>query len=789
VQGVGFRPFVHRLAQELRLAGRAHNFTGGLAVEVEGPAEAVDEFVQRLGQEAPPIAVIERVEVTPAPLLGETDFRIVASQEEEGGAVAVGSDRWQSQGGAVAVGSDRWQSQGGPVAVGSDRWQSQGGPIFVSPDVALCQDCLREMSDAKDRRFRHAFINCTNCGPRFTIIGQVPYDRPFTSMAEFPMCEECRAEYEDINDRRYHAQPVACSNCGPTLTFVAGDTSERGEGALAVAREMLLAGRIVAVKGLGGFHLACDADNEAAVQRLRERKGREAKPLAVMTRSLQVAAEFSEVTPEAAELLQSAHAPIVLLSKGEEAPLAASVAPDADTYGVLLPYTPLHVLLLEGLAVRALVMTSGNLSDEPLCTSNEQTQERLAEIADGFLVHDRDIYVGCDDSVVRPTKRGPIFLRRARGYVPFPVRLAEELRPLLAVGGHLKNTFCLTSGRNAFLSQHLGDLSDLPTLEFFEASLRHFEHLLQVTPQAVACDLHPEYLSTRTAERLAAERDLPLFRVQHHHAHLAACLADNHEAGPAVGLICDGTGYGEDGTSWGCEVLVGGATEYVRAGHLRYVPLPGGERAIEEPWRMAAVYLREALGPGFADELDMPFVNGMDRAAWQLLEQMIARGVNCPPASSAGRLFDAVAALVGLHEHAAYEGQAAMHLEAIAVPGARPYDFEIVEGGQAFIVDAMPAIRCIVADLQAGASPAEVASRFHATFVKMLAEAAERAAREHRLKLVALSGGTFQNAIVVEQLTSELERKGLMPLMHQAVPPGDGGLSLGQAMVAQARWT
>ncbi len=352
VQGVGFRPFVHRLAQELRLAGRAHNFTGGLAVEVEGPAEAVGDFVQRLGQEAPPIAVIERVEVTPAPVLGETDFRIVASQEEE------------------------------------------GGPIFVSPDVAICQDCLREMGDAKDRRFRHAFINCTNCGPRFTIIGQVPYDRPFTSMAEFPMCEECRAEYEDINDRRYHAQPVACPNCGPTLTFVAGETSEGGDGALAAARDMLLAGRTVAVKGLGGFHLACDADNEAAVQRLRERKGREAKPLAVMTRSLEVAAEFSEVTPEAAKLLQSAHAPIVLLSKSEEAPLAASVAPDADTYGVLLPYTPLHVLLLEGLAVRALVMTSGNLSDEPLCTSNEQTQERLAEIADGFLVHDRDIYVG-----------------------------------------------------------------------------------------------------------------------------------------------------------------------------------------------------------------------------------------------------------------------------------------------------------------------------------------------------------------------------------------------------------
>jgi len=746
VQGVGFRPFVHRLAQDLGLVGRAHNFTGGLAIEVQGPPDAVDRFVTRLTDEAPPVAVIEGVEVTPAPLLAQTDFRIVASREEE------------------------------------------GGPIFVSPDVAICEDCLREMRDPADRRYRHPFINCTNCGPRFTIVSQVPYDRPNTSMGDFPMCEQCRAEYEDIGDRRYHAQPVACPNCGPTLLFVAVEGAERGEQALAAAREMLLEGGIVAIKGLGGFHLACDADDEAAVRRLKQRKDREAKPLAVMAESLAVAAQFSEITPEAAELLESPQSPITLVQKGEEAPLAPAIAPDTDTYGLMLPYTPLHALLLEGLGPRALVMTSGNLSDEPLCIDNEEAQERLAGIADGFLIHDRDIYVGCDDSVVRPTRRGPILFRRARGYVPFPVRLGHEMRPLLAMGGHLKNTFCIANGRNAFLSQHLGDLADQPTLEFFERSLEHFESLLQVTPEALACDLHPDYLSTRHAELLSAERGLPLFRVQHHHAHFAACLADNHETRPAVGLICDGTGYGEDGTIWGCEVLVGDAQDYERAGHLRYVPLPGGERAIEEPWRMAAAYLREAFGPGFADEVDVPFVEQMDRAAWELLEQMIERGLNCPQASSAGRLFDAVAALIGLHATVDYEGQAAIHLEAVAEAEGQPYDFALVEGDEGFIIDPLPTIRDIVSDLQRGATTSEIASRFHGTFIRMLAEAAERAARQHGLDLVALSGGTFQNAIVVEQLMPELERRNLRPLIHTAAPPGDGGLSLGQALVAHARW-
>ncbi len=741
VQGVGFRPFVHRLARELGLAGSAHNFTGGVQIDIEGPPEAVEEFVRRLPDEAPPVSVIESVR---AETIAPTDFEgfeIVASRAQA------------------------------------------SGPIFVSPDVSVCEDCRRELADPDDRRFRHPFINCTNCGPRFTIIKGVPYDRPRTSMADFVMCPDCRREYEDISDRRYHAQPVACPRCGPTLRFVKGSEIEHGERALRAAREMLLNGEIVAVKGLGGFHLAVDADNDDAVRRLRERKFREAKPLAVMAPDLDTARSFAVIDDAAAELMASPQSPIVLVPRAEADLLAESIAPDTGTYGVMLPYTPLHILLLQNLDIRALVMTSGNLSDEPLCIDNSEARQRLSRIADAFLLHDRDIFIGCDDSVVRPTARGPITMRRARGYVPFPVRLGSEVVPLLAVGGHLKNTFCITSGRNAFMSQHIGDLADIPALEFFERSLAHFESLLQVTPEGIACDLHPDYLSTRVAERLAAERDLPLVRVQHHHAHLAACLADNHERGPAIGLTCDGTGYGADGTIWGCEVLVGDASGYERFAHLRPVPLPGGEAAIDEPWRMALVYSMEALGEEFAE-----MVRRSEHAGRKVIVDMIERKINCPLASSAGRLFDAVAALLDLHTRADYEGQGPMHLEAIATRGELPYEFGIEREDDGYVLDPLPAIRGLLADVNALIPRERIAGRFHTTFVMMLAEIASIAARERDLDLVALSGGTFNNVIVVEDLMDELQRRGLRPIMHQSLPPGDGCLALGQAMVAHAGW-
>lgn len=746
VQGVGFRPHVHRLARDLGLSGCARNVAGGLEVEIEGPEASVAEFVRRLRSEAPPIAVIESLSVEELEPTGSTTFEIVPSRPGD------------------------------------------EGEIFVSPDVAVCADCRRELFDPDDRRFRHAFINCTNCGPRFTIIQGVPYDRPKTSMARFPMCAECRREYEDIDDRRYHAQPVCCHNCGPSLLFVAGDCQEEGEDALAAARALLVEGRIVAVKGLGGFHLACDADDEAAVLRLRARKGREAKPLAVMTFDLPTARSFAHVSDAAAALMTAPEAPIVLCDQRADAPLAPSIAPDSPSYGIMLPYTPLHLLLLEGLPVRALVMTSGNLSDEPLATDNADAMARLGEIADGFLLHDRDIFIGCDDSVIRPTARGPVQMRRSRGYVPFPVRLHRAGPSVLAVGGHLKNTFCITRGRSAFLSQHIGDLEDLQTLEYFERSVAHFERFLQVTPEGLACDLHPEFLSTRYAERQARERELPLERVQHHHAHLAAVLADNHLDGPAIGLICDGTGYGADGTVWGCELLVGDAAHYERAGHLRTIRLAGGEAAITEPWRVAAAWLQEAFGPDFVEELDLPFVARINRAAWATLQEMMARGVNSPIASSAGRLFDAVAALVGLYDRVQYEAQAPMKLEAIAERGREPYACELREEAGTLIMDPAPTIRALVEDLRAGTPPAHVSGRFHASFVAMLAQAAAWMAERTGIDLVALSGGTYQNRIVLEELMDELERRKLRPIIHRATPPGDGCVSLGQAVVAQARW-
>ncbi len=775
VQGVGFRPFLHRLAAELALTGSVHNFTGGVHVEVEGPQSRVETFLRRLPEEAPPLAFIEDLTVESLPAQGTQTFVIVPSREK------------------------------------------QNGAIFVSPDVATCADCRRELFTPADRRFRHPFINCTNCGPRFTIVRAVPYDRPNTSMAAFPMCPRCRAEYENIDNRRYHAQPVACPECGPTLRLtdphhlppplITGEGVAEGDPALRKAQKLLRQGRIVAVKGLGGFHLACDATREEAVQLLRRRKGRGEKPFAVMVDSLDTADRLVCLDEASRRLLAGCRAPIVLAPKRLPEGLAPGVAPDSADYGVMLPYTPLHLLLFDGLGLPALIMTSGNLSEEPLCTDNEEAHRRLGALADAFLEHDREIVTGCDDSVLRTTSRGPILMRRSRGYAPLPLPtpLCPSLKggrehggapPVLAVGGHYKNVFCLTSGRNAFLSQHIGDLADADNLAYFERCVRHLEGVWQTHPQALACDLHPDYLSSRYAEQRAAAEDLPLVAVQHHWAHLVSVLADNHEPGPAVGIICDGTGYGEDGTSWGCEILVGDAREYTRWGHLRNIPLPGAERAIREPWRMAAVYLREAFGPGFCEELpDLDFCRRLPRDKWDVLDQMIARNVNAPLASSAGRLFDAVAALLGLAWEATYEGQAAMTLETVAnrqspVANGKQrvgYAGELVEEEGMVIADARPILRGIVEDVRKGRAVAEMAAKFHETFAEMVVEMAVRAAEEAALEVVGLSGGTFQNRIVLERCCELLEARGLRPLMHRDVPPNDGGIALGQAVVAAAR--
>jgi len=740
VQGVGFRPFIHRLAKQHNIAGSVHNFTGGVVIEAEGAPPDVEAFVRELPREKPPIARIEDISVRELPAAGDTDFVITPSRE------------------------------------------AAGGTILLSPDVATCEDCLRELLDPDDRRYRYPFTNCTNCGPRFTIIESVPYDRPNTTMRPFPMCPQCQAEYDDIDDRRYHAQPNACPMCGPQVELICGDERRTGDEAVEQTIELLAAGKIIAIKGLGGFHLACDATNDDAVRELRRRKGREEKPLAIMSGSVEDIESYCHLTEEARELLTSPICPIVLIQQYNSI-IAPSVAPDSKYHGVMTPYTPLHHLLLADERLLALVMTSGNLSEEPLATRNDEARNRLGHIADGFLIHNREIEIGCDDSVVRPTELGPIIMRRARGYVPFPVTLKRNLGRVLAVGGHLKNTFCLTDGHSAFLSQHIGDLEDADTLDYFQWCVEHLQDVLRVEPEVIAHDLHPDYLSTRYARQLADERGLEAVAVQHHHAHIAACMAEHAAAGPVLGIACDGTGYGADGTVWGCEVLVSDYGDYTRAAHLEYVPLPGGEQAIKEPWRMAAVYLHRQ---GLLDA-DIEFCRALDRDRWRLIEQMIEKDINCPLASSAGRLFSAVSALLGLRSVDAYEGQSAIMLEAAATEAEGTYSYEINESDGMLVISPGPMFAEIVADLQVGRDTGEISARFHNTFIAMLGDAATRIARDTGIKQVALSGGTFQNELVLVGLHRRLTEAGFDVLIHKGTPPNDGGLALGQAVVASAR--
>jgi len=740
VQGVGFRPFIHRLAQKHNIAGTVHNFTGGVVVEAEGNPDDVTAFVEDLPKEKPPIARIEDISTSELAPTGDSQFVITTSRE------------------------------------------ATGGTILLSPDVATCQDCRRELLDPTDRRYRYPFINCTNCGPRFTIIETVPYDRPNTTMQPFTMCPQCQAEYDDIDDRRYHAQPNACPVCGPHVELLLGDKHCTGDEAVQEVIERLVAGEIIAIKGLGGFHLACDATNEAAVQKLRRRKGREEKPLAMMSASFDDIATYCELTSQAQELLTGPTCPIVLLRQ-KDSGIAPSVAPDSKYHGVMLPYTPLHHLLLADDRLLALVMTSGNLSEEPLATQNDEARQRLGHIADGFLLHNRKINIGCDDSVARPTPVGPIIMRRARGYVPFPIKLERHLGNILAVGGHFKNTFCLTQGNNAFLSQHIGDLEDAETLEYFKWCVEHLQDVLRVTPELIAHDLHPSYLSTRYAQQLAKEQGLETVAVQHHHAHIVACMAEHGIAGPVIGVACDGTGYGADGTVWGCEVLVTSYDDYTRTARLDYVPLPGGEQAIKQPWRMAAVYLDYQ---GLLDA-DIKFCETLDTDSWRVLKQMIEKDLNCPLASSAGRLFSAVSALLGLCPVEAYESQSAIMLEAAATEAEGAYNYEITPDNEMLIMQPGPIFREIVNDLQAGTAIGQISARFHNTFVQMLADTVQQVADETGISQVALSGGTFQNELVLTGLHQKLTGADFEVLIHRKTPPNDGGLALGQAVVAAER--
>jgi hydrogenase maturation protein HypF len=738
VQGVGFRPYVFRLAEEGGLDGFVLNDERGVVVEVEGEVGAVERFAVRLEREAPPLATVESVRWTTLPAAGLHGFRIAAS------------------------------GVGGEAAA------------LVSPDGATCEACLAELLDPGDRRHRYPFINCTDCGPRFTIVRGVPYDRPLTTMAGFVMCPECQAEYDDPRDRRFHAQPNACPACGPAVRLASADGAVVPVAdPLDAAAGALLDGRIVAVKGLGGYHLACLAGDEQAVAALRARKHREDRPFALMVSDVAAARTLVDLGPGEEALLRGRERPIVIAMRRADAAVAPSVAPRCADLGVMLAYTPLHHLLLRDIGA-PLVMTSGNVADEPIAYRDEDALERLGSIADLFLLHDRPIHVRADDSVVRAVAgRRTLPLRRSRGFVPSSIELPRAAgRPVLACGAELKSTFCVAKGTRAWLGHHIGDLHLEETLRAYRDGISHFERLFAVEPEIVAHDLHPDYLSTAYAlEREGVEH----VAVQHHHAHLAACLAEHGECGPAVGAIYDGSGFGPDGTVWGGELLIGDLDGYVRAGHLRPVRLPGGDQAARQPWRMACAWLVEAMD---VDEPALPAAlrDAVDEARWRTIASMARRGAMAPTTTSAGRLFDTVAALCGLRATVTYEGQAAAELEACRDPFERgAYAVDVRDDG---VLDPRETVLSVARDVAGGVPVGVVSARFHRGFADATALACAEIAARHDLDLAVLSGGVFQNRALLESAAAALEARGLRVLVPERVPPNDGGIALGQAAVA-----
>ncbi|WP_051807223.1 carbamoyltransferase HypF [Streptomyces sp. NRRL F-2664] len=770
VQGVGFRPYVYTRATGLGLAGHVTNTPEGVVAEVEGAPAAVTRFCEHLAADAPPLAVVDAVDHHEVPVAGGAGFTIIASRT------------------------------GGPART------------LVSPDVATCADCLAELADPADRRHRHPFITCTHCGPRFTIVTGLPYDRAHTTMARFPLCPDCAREYTDPTDRRFHAQPVACPACGPRLALLTGhpprEAAEGDADPIAGARRLLAAGAVLAVKGLGGYHLACDATHPGAVAELRRRKARGDKPFALMARTVADAERLAHVGPEERALLQGAVRPIVLLRRraaedrgGDPGPVPAEgVAPRCPDLGVMLPYTPVHHLLL-GLpgdppGPRLLVMTSGNLAGEPIVTDDDEALERLAGLADAWLTHDRPIHVPCDDSVVRVCDGETLTVRRARGYAPLPVALPVPVPATLAVGGDLKNTFCLGEGRRAWLSAHIGDMDDLATQYALERAERQLESITGVTPGLLAADRHPGYRSAQWARRTAGSR--PLVRVQHHHAHIASALAEHGLDGtrPVIGVAFDGTGYGDDGAVWGGEVLLADYAGYTRFAHLGYVPLPGGDAAVHRPYRMALAHLRAA---GLPRTPDLPCTAACPPDELRVLEKQLERGLNCVPTSSMGRLFDAVSSLAGVCHHAGYEAQAAVELEAAAL-GARgtapDYAFALrvppshpgrgTAGSAPVVADPAPLLAAVAADVRAGTDPALIAAGFHAGVTALVADLCVLARERHGLDTVALTGGVFANTLLSSGCARTLRACGFTVLRHGRIPPNDGGLSLGQLMVAAA---
>ncbi len=741
VQGVGFRPFIFQLAGQFGLSGHVGNTDFGVDLEVEGSSRNVTAFMESVVAAHPPLAHIASVNWTDIPVTHQKNFEIKKSENQ--------------------------------------RERS----ALISCDVGICEDCHRELLDPSDRRFRYPFINCTNCGPRYTIIKDIPYDRSATTMAVFQMCPRCLAEYEDPSDRRFHAQPNACWACGPVPSLYDANGRELpSDDPVLETISLLRSGAILAIKGLGGFHLCVDASNHEAVIRLRRRKHREEKPLAVMVRDLASAQEMVLLSPTEAELLCSRQKPIVLLGKKPFSSLSEQVAPLNRYLGVMLPYTPLHVLLMEGFS-GPLVMTSGNVSEEPITRDNKEAFLKLHGIADYFLTHNRDIYLRGDDSVVRVVDDVPRQIRRSRGYVPVPVFLPPSMATMpqvLALGAELKNTVCLTKKNRAFLSQHVGDLENLETYDFFNLTVSHLRRILAIHPEVLVHDLHPDYLSSRFARE---QNELAHLPVQHHHAHIVSCLAEHGAEGPVLGLAMDGTGLGLDGAVWGGEVLLCDLVSFARRAHLSYVPLPGGDAAAKSPWRMGLVYLYQAYGEKLFD-LNIPFVRDLDRETASLILQMAQKGVHAPLTSSCGRLFDGVSALIGIRREIAYEGQAAIELEMCQEPDAEgAYAFGIQAGAGEWIMETTPIIKGVVTDLFKGETTGVISRRFHNTLIQMLHQICRTVRTESEIQQVALSGGAFQNKTLLSGVTKALGADGFDVLSQAKVPANDGGLSLGQALI------
>ncbi|MBC7633816.1 carbamoyltransferase HypF [Aeromicrobium sp.] len=749
VQGVGFRPFVYAAAAELELTGTVHNDVAGVVIDVEGLPERLIDFARRLTDAHPPLAVVEAVVMTDLEPRGGTGFSIGASSA------------------------------------------SGGHRTFASPDVATCDDCVAELRDPTNRRFRHPFITCTNCGPRFTIITDLPYDRGSTTMVDFPMCEACQHEYEDPADRRFHAQPIACHDCGPTLRLVsAGAADELGEQALSRARTLLQEGGIVAVKGLGGYHLACDAGNETAVAELRRRKARGGKPFAIMVRDLRHLRRIAEVSDDEEAILTGGRRPILLLRSRSHPSIAASVAPHNPDLGVLLPYTATHELLMgrDGHGTQVLVMTSGNVSGEPIVTDDAQAMTRLAGLADAWLMHNRRITVPCDDSVARFTAGIELPIRRSRGYAPLPIALPFEVEPILAVGADLKNACGVAQGRYAWISQHLGDMDDLATIEALTASAAHLEMLTGVEPAQLVADLHPAYRSPAWAKTQAAGR--PIVRAQHHHAHIASVMGE-HGVPPeqrVIGIAFDGTGYGTDGAVWGGEVMIADYKGFQRSAHLAYVPLAGGDASVLRPYRMALAHLHNAGVPWSADLPSLAACPDNERA---ILRHQLSSGFGCVPTSSMGRLFDAVASLAGVRHEVEYEAQAAIELEGLA-RGVDPeggYRFALVPGDHQdapTTADPTPVVGAIVSDVRAGVPAPVIAARFHDAVTALIVTLARQSRAETGLSTVVLGGGVFQNALLLPSTVAALREDAFDVLHPHLLPPNDGGISLGQILIGAA---